>query len=660
MINEHKKNRRAVKYNVKPRNFVAKNATTSGAGEHKDKSKEIPRKAKHKNREMDMSEGMDPDQRARLDDLIDQYRTASDPEAYYGLNDEYGDPDEIIGQIRQEFGDNIADQVEAGADKMHYPRQGHSQAYDRLSQKDPVDRTTKGGKMFKQDSDFRKNNIAAKFRMNGKKGPLPLPEGVAEGERTMSRAAKGYEKYGKKGMMALAKAGRDGKDLDKIRDKYDKYNESIAESILKEDIMGAPRPEDNHEASMALSELYRNAKYGMALLKIIEPNDAIDGWVQANLTSAADMLDKVGHYLDYKNINGRKPEVDMDEDDNVDDTDVGEADGSMARENLEMIVEYSIKLMEMIKPGDNLASWVSMKLTKASEAISSAKHFIEYRQFEKHASDAFESKLTRLLAQKLSERMLPTNTFVGSKKNKLGSAGQLKGSMKRPARAGDLVGGGAAESVSEDDEAMKNFLAKGGKIQHLKPQKGPKSPGLSYGSKHIGAAGGRGSSKGKVSGLGAATRKTSNKPVVTAEEVSVDAFPTDTGDWSYSIDGKPVDPGSDLHNSIKDQHMDQISPIYKPLKQMMSQPTGQSMGADPRKDSENDVQDGDVIIPSHEKGEWVKVRDIGENEKPKTVAKTWDEMSSQEKLSGVKGRTVWNPKTQKYRTVFDVPAQSKK
>jgi hypothetical protein len=57
MINEHKKNRRAVKYNIKPRNFVAKNATTSGAGEHKDKSKELPRRAKHKNKEMDMSEG---------------------------------------------------------------------------------------------------------------------------------------------------------------------------------------------------------------------------------------------------------------------------------------------------------------------------------------------------------------------------------------------------------------------------------------------------------------------------------------------------------------------------------------------------------------------------------------------------------------------------
>lgn len=54
---------------------------------------------------------------------------------------------------------------------------------------------------------------------------------VAEGseKKTMSRAAKGNEKYGKAGMKALAKAGREGKDLDKVRDKYNKYDESVAE-----------------------------------------------------------------------------------------------------------------------------------------------------------------------------------------------------------------------------------------------------------------------------------------------------------------------------------------------------------------------------------------------------------------------------------------------
>lgn len=49
-------------------------------------------------------------------------------------------------------------------------------------------------------------------------------------QKTMSRAAKGHEKYSKEGMQALARAGRDGaseEKLDKIRDKYDRYDESM-------------------------------------------------------------------------------------------------------------------------------------------------------------------------------------------------------------------------------------------------------------------------------------------------------------------------------------------------------------------------------------------------------------------------------------------------
>ena len=59
------------------------------------------------------------------------------------------------------------------------------------------------------------------IKRTGPKGVLP--------EENMSRAAKGHEKYGKEGMQALAKAGREGaseKELDAIRDKHDRYDES--------------------------------------------------------------------------------------------------------------------------------------------------------------------------------------------------------------------------------------------------------------------------------------------------------------------------------------------------------------------------------------------------------------------------------------------------
>jgi len=60
----------------------------------------------------------------------------------------------------------------------------------------------------------------------------PLKLEAAE-KKTMSRAAKGHEKYGKEGMQALAKAGRDGaseKKLDTIRNKYDKYDNEVSEA----------------------------------------------------------------------------------------------------------------------------------------------------------------------------------------------------------------------------------------------------------------------------------------------------------------------------------------------------------------------------------------------------------------------------------------------
>lgn len=54
--------------------------------------------------------------------------------------------------------------------------------------------------------------------------------------KTMSRAAKGNEKYGKDGMKALAKAGREGaneKELDSIRNKHNKYDDKVDEAAKK-------------------------------------------------------------------------------------------------------------------------------------------------------------------------------------------------------------------------------------------------------------------------------------------------------------------------------------------------------------------------------------------------------------------------------------------
>lgn len=52
-----------------------------------------------------------------------------------------------------------------------------------------------------------------------------------------------------------------------------------------------------------------------------------------------------------------------------------------------------------------------------------------------------ETKVFNALIRPTNEQMLPKSSFSGSDKNKLGPAAHLKGSMKRPAKQGDLVGG---------------------------------------------------------------------------------------------------------------------------------------------------------------------------------------------------------------------------
>ena len=62
-------------------------------------------------------------------------------------------------------------------------------------------------------------------------------EKVIENKRPMSRAAKGNEKYGKNGMKALAKAGREGasqQELGALKDKYSKAEKKTEAQEIRE------------------------------------------------------------------------------------------------------------------------------------------------------------------------------------------------------------------------------------------------------------------------------------------------------------------------------------------------------------------------------------------------------------------------------------------
>ena len=257
------------------------------------------------------------------------------------------------------------------------------------------------GSIAKMPRDFKamkKDARMSKFYpLGGPKGELP-EEITDEGNEFT-------------GALAAAKAAH--KDEFEVDGKTYKVTENMKSNIgqaINEDHMQA----HDYQASMARSELYRNVKYGMDMLKMINKDEEIEPWIAANLTSAAAMLDKIYHYMDYymhaePGVLGEDapmPDYSMD-DEPMDsgDEELGETSGSIARMNLLGIVEDSMKLFQMIQPGDHLEGWVAMKLTRASGAISGAKHFLDYKQFEKHAGEdvGMEESRYGLVARMLRE-----------------------------------------------------------------------------------------------------------------------------------------------------------------------------------------------------------------------------------------------------------------
>lgn len=189
---------------------------------------------------------------------------------------------------------------------------------------------------------------------------------------------------------------------------YNKESTDITEAVDVNQITQQAQHYE-YQASMARSELYRNTKYAMSMLHQIDPTSEVTPWIAGALTKAANYLDKIYHYLDYyKNFEPEKLPEDMDSD-----MELGETSGGVTRQNLMLISEYSIKLFNMIQPGDKLEGWVAMKLTTASECVSSCKHYMDYVQFEKHALDDHFDAGRRATQKKMMEAKQDDAELIG-------------------------------------------------------------------------------------------------------------------------------------------------------------------------------------------------------------------------------------------------------
>jgi len=188
-MNEGKKDRRDPIRTVKPRNFVAKNAvaTTSGAGAHKDKKKAM-KQGETKHKKAEYAEHLELSLKTAMAEGFDN------PE----YDDEAGMAHGSLHTLKRAV-DGLMSTIDDNDNLPEWCQEKISLAEDYL--------------------------VTVWDYLQSEKA-----QGVAEGKQRMSRAAKGNEKYGKDGMKALAKAGREGaseKKLDAIRDKHDNYNEGL-------------------------------------------------------------------------------------------------------------------------------------------------------------------------------------------------------------------------------------------------------------------------------------------------------------------------------------------------------------------------------------------------------------------------------------------------
>jgi hypothetical protein len=104
------------------------------------------------------------------------------------------------------------------------------------------------------------------------------------------------------------------------------------------------------------------------------------------------------------------------------------------------------------------------------------------------------------------------------------------------------------QDMAEDDVA--DFLARGGKITQVKPNRSPRNPGTSLGSRHIGTI--KGGKASSISGKAANTRSTM-KPVVAVESVTKEDIITKLkarlGDYLSDI-GQEIRKDPDLINKL--------------------------------------------------------------------------------------------------------------
>jgi len=411
-------------------------------------------------------------------------------------------------------------------------------------------------------------------------------------EQNMSRAAKGYEKYGREGMQALARAGREGRALDPVRDRYDRYDEAVAEGQAGKELKAIDG--DYYEDSTDFFSRFDQDHFdreeesadGMEIRGYIDDvcvmvfkfstPDMMGGWGNYDdsaliaeagrgfrgVGGARDREDDERHDLDpsdwyivkdgkllkasiYPNqhdqaraegfsptreqARARAANNDLDEttgvkygvfakggsvgsqrfrDDPLKTFDTREEavrDARRRRSGLSKGDRGYYGMGYVVRPirGEVDEDW---KQIAGAGALAAATALGGYAAGSNNSSKGFSN------TKGIDQFNKPTAAHVQPLKTQ---ADLDRYNKTRPPGESKLLNlpGDFEEGVTEDD--VDDFVARGGKITQVKPNKGPRRSGVSLGSKHIGTV--RGGKASSISGKRANTRPTI-KPVVAVEQ----------------------------------------------------------------------------------------------------------------------------------------------
>jgi len=452
-------------------------------------------------REQGMAEGLDVVKRGRLNDLIELYRDATDPSHDgYGLEDHY-DPDEVIATIRKEFGDKIASQIDAGTEKMHYGRHD-IQRGDPLTWKKPIDRITKAGKMYKQDSDYMKNTIKSRYALSGKsatEGAVPTapmnPDGASappakgadgqypivtsgpnKGKRWSPNTPGPTNPAVKEGSIPMTPKQKSFAKLappvdkitfaDKIvgaKKEVDEMLGDVAANAMKKAVRGRNR--DMDESSFYDTPTRRRSSSG-GEIDTSEPGVTRHRAVKGNYSGAghdvgvdddtprsgqagrrrvgAGMGKKIGAKINTGKSKLMTREGSMDP---------GEYDqeGAMAKDDIKTVVRHAQALEKILGDNDNLPEWVQAKLAKIEGMMTAVDDYMQNQQHDQMKMDEESTNKRDNRAERAGRRVAKDIEYDEKKKD--GIHGKRRGSEDNKAeRAGRRV----TKDIEYDEKHKKN------------------------------------------------------------------------------------------------------------------------------------------------------------------------------------------------------------